>query len=87
MKDDLGEKIMKEFIGLRAKIYSYLKNNDKDKKAKRTKICMIKRKLKLYDYENCLEATQIDEAKYQLLLKKKRKKEQAQTTLMIQKLS
>ena len=48
---------------------------------------MIKRKLKLYDYENCLEATQIDEAKYQLLLKKKRKKEQAQTTLMIQKLS
>ena len=73
MKDDLGEKIMKEFIGLRAKIYSYLKNNDKDKKAKRTKICMIKRKLKLYDYENCLEATQIDEAKYQLLLKKKKK--------------
>ena len=87
MKYDLGEKIMKEFLGLRANMYSYLKINDKDKKAKFTKICMIKRKLKLYDYESCLEATQIDEAKYQLLLKKTRKKEQAQTTLMIQKLS
>ena len=74
MKDDLGEKIMKEFLELRAKMYSYLKNNDKDKKAKGTKICMIKRKLKLYDYENCLEAAQIDEAKYQLLLKKKERK-------------
>ena len=35
MKDELGEQIMKNFIGLRAKTYSYLKdNNDECKKAK-----------------------------------------------------
>ena len=38
MKDELGGQIMKEFVGLRAQTYSYLKeNNDKDKKAKGTK--------------------------------------------------
>ena len=35
MKDELGGQIMKEFVELRAKSYSYLnKNNDEDKKAK-----------------------------------------------------
>ena len=38
MKDELSEKIMKEFVGLRAKTNSYLKdNNDDDEKAKATK--------------------------------------------------
>ena len=38
MKDELGEQIMKEFVGLRAKTYSYLKDSsDKDKKAKDTR--------------------------------------------------
>ena len=33
IKDELGAQIMKEFVGLRAKTYNYLKdNNDKDKK-------------------------------------------------------
>ena len=46
MKDELRGQIMKEFIGLRAKTYIYLKdNNDEDKKAKGTKKCVIKRKL------------------------------------------
>ena len=61
MKDDLGGKIVKEFVGLRAKIYSYLKhNNDGDKKAKGTKKCIMKRKLKFQGYKNCLETSQIE---------------------------
>ena len=52
---------MKEFVRLTAKTYSYLKdNNDEDKKAKGTKKCVIKRKLKFEDYKNCLEAAQIE---------------------------
>ena len=45
-KDELGGKIMKEFCALRAKTYSYLKDDDsKVKKSKGTKKCIIKRKL------------------------------------------
>ena len=49
---------MKEFAALRAKTYSYLTGiNDEDKKAKGTKNCVIKEKLKLEDGKNCSEAT------------------------------
>ena len=52
---------MKDFVGLRTKTYSYLKdNNNEDKKAKGTKKCVIKRKLKFQDYKNFLEAAQIE---------------------------
>ena len=38
MKDELGRQIMKNFVGLRAKTYNFIKdNNDEDKKAKGTK--------------------------------------------------
>ena len=38
MKDELGGQIIEEFFGLRAKTYSYLKdNNDEDKKQKTQK--------------------------------------------------
>ena len=61
MRDELDGQIMKEFIGLRTKPYSCLKdNNDEDKKAKGTKTCVVKRKLKFQDYKNCLEAAQIE---------------------------
>ena len=44
-----AKKSMKEFVGLRAKTYSYLRdNNDEDKKEKGTKKCVIKRKLKFH---------------------------------------
>ena len=47
MKDELGGKIMTKFIGLRAKTYNYLiDDGSKVKKAKGTKKCVIKRKLK-----------------------------------------
>ena len=40
MKDELGGKILANFVGLRAKTYSYLiDNGSKDKKAKDTKKC------------------------------------------------
>ena len=46
MKDELGVQTMNEFVWLRAKAYSYLKdNNDEDEKAKGTKKCVIKKKL------------------------------------------
>ena len=61
MKDELGVQIVKEFVGLRAKTYSQIKdNNDEGKTAKGTKKCAIKRKLKFEDYKNCLEEAQIE---------------------------
>ena len=61
MNDELGEKIMTEFPELRAKTYSYLINDSSDdKKAKYTKTCVIKRKLKFENNKSCLEATQLE---------------------------
>ena len=58
MKDELGGKIMTKFVGLRAETYSYLiDDGSEDKKAKGTKKCVIKRKLKFENYKNCLRAT------------------------------
>ena len=52
---------MKKFVGLRAKSYSYLIDDDsEDKKANRTKKCVIKRKLKFEKQKHCLEATQLE---------------------------
>ena len=46
MKDELGEKIMTEFVTLRPKTYSYLMDGGvSDIKAKGTKKCAIKRRL------------------------------------------
>ena len=51
---------MKKNFGLGAKIYSYSKdNNDKDKKAKGTKRCVVRTNLKFRDYKKCLKASQI----------------------------
>ena len=55
IKDGLGEKIMTEFVALRAKTYFYLMDDDSEvKKAKRTKKCVIKRILRFRDYKICL---------------------------------
>ena len=54
MKDELGGKIKPEFIALRPKTYLYLTDDCKqDKKAKGTKKCVIKRRLKINDYKDC----------------------------------
>ena len=55
MKDELGGKIMTEFVALRPKTYSYLTDDCKeDKKAKGTKKCVIKRRLEFNDFKDCL---------------------------------
>ena len=55
MKDELGGKIMTEFISLRPNPYSYKKlDGEEDKKCKRIKKCVIKKTLTFEDYKNCL---------------------------------
>ena len=55
MKDELGGRIITEFIALRPKTYSYLTDDCKeDKKAQGTKKCVIKRMIKFNDYKNCV---------------------------------
>ena len=49
-KDELGGKIMKEFCALRAKTYTYLMDDDSEKKkAKGIKKCVIKHRLMFED--------------------------------------
>ena len=56
VKDELGRKIIKEFIGLRPKCYSYLTDDGKiDKKAKGTKKCVIKKEILFNNYVECLK--------------------------------
>ena len=60
MKDELGGQIMKEFVGLRLKTYSYLKDNSDENKKQRlkdTKKCV---RLKFDDFRNFLQAAQIE---------------------------
>ena len=50
-KDEWGVKIITEFVGLRAKTYAYLMDDDSEhKKAKGTKKCVIKRMLMFENY-------------------------------------
>ena len=54
-KDELGGKIMKEFCALRAKTYTYLMDDDNEKKkAKGIKKCVIKRRLMFGNYKDLL---------------------------------
>ena len=54
MKDELGGKIMTEYVALRPKTYSYLTDDcEEDKNAKATKKFIIKRRLKFNDYKDC----------------------------------
>ena len=55
MKDELGGKIMTEFVAFRLKTYSYLMDDSSThvtkKKAKGTRKCVIKKELKFNDYK------------------------------------
>ena len=55
MKDELGGKIMTEFVALRPKFYSYKKLDGlEDKKCKGIKKCSVKKTLTFGDYKTCL---------------------------------
>ena len=55
MKDELGGKIMTEFVALRPKLYSYKKlGGSEDKKCKGIKKCVVKKTLTFEDYKTCL---------------------------------
>ena len=61
MKDELGGNIMTKFVRRRSKTYIYLIDYaSEDKKAKATKKCVIKKKLRFENYKSCLEATQFE---------------------------
>ena len=72
MKDELGGKIITEFVTLRPKTYSYLTDDGKeDKKAKGTKKCVIKKMIKFNDYEKCLLNDEVILKSQQRLVSKK----------------
>ena len=72
MKDELGGKIITEFVTLRPKTYSYLTDDCKeDKKAKGTKKCVIKRMIKFNDYKNCLLKDEVILKSQQRFIRKK----------------
>ena len=72
IKDEFGEKIMIKFVGLRAKPYSYLiDDSSEDKTANGTQKVCHKKNIKFEIFENCLQATQIEDkinniAKYKI---------------------
>ena len=61
MKDELGGKIMTEFVALRPKLYSYkVLDGSEDKKCKGIKKCVVKKTLTFEDYKTCLSSDSTD---------------------------
>ena len=54
MKDEWDGKVMKEFISLRPKMYSYRVGEDEPKKCKGIKKCVVKKTISFEDYKRCL---------------------------------
>ena len=57
MKDELGGKIITQFLRLKAKTYSYLKDDVRENKKGKD---VIKRKLKFENYNFFFEAIQLE---------------------------
>ena len=65
-KNELGGRIMIEFVGLRSKTYAYLMNDDAEKKKEKgTKKCLIKRRLMFKNYIDYLLNNKIILQSYQ----------------------
>ena len=55
-KDEAAGKIIKEFVGLRAKLYSYkMDEGEENKKCKGIKKAVVKKSIRHEDYKTCLE--------------------------------
>ena len=54
MRNELGGKIMKEFISLRPKMYSYRVEESEPKKCEGIKKCVVKKTISFDDYKRCL---------------------------------
>ena len=54
MRDELDDKIMKHFVSLRPKMYSYRVGSSEPKKCKGIKKCVVKRTISFDDYKRCL---------------------------------
>ena len=54
MKDELGGEIMKEFVSLQPKMYSYRVGNSEPKNCKGIKKCVVKRTISFDDKKRCL---------------------------------
>ena len=54
-KDEVGGKQIAEFVGLRAKLYSFILSEGKEeKKCKGIKKCVIEKKITFNDYKKCI---------------------------------
>ena len=54
-KDEAGGKVIDEFVGLRAKLYSYkMFEGEESKKCKGVKKLVVKKSITHEDYKNCL---------------------------------
>ena len=54
MKDESGGEIMREFVSLGPKMYSYKVGNSEPKKCKRIKKCVVKKTISFDGYKKCL---------------------------------
>ena len=75
MKDELGGKIMTEFVALRAKMYTYRKIDKEveEKRYKGTKKCVVSESLTFDDYKPaCLMAKQYTGSKHCLRIRSTR---------------
>ena len=54
-KDEAGGKIVREFVGLRAKLYAYKMHEGKEEKRRKgVKKAVVKRSINFEDYKTCL---------------------------------
>ena len=71
MKDELGGKVITEFVILRPKTYSLLADDGKEDKG--TKKCVIKKMIKFNDYKKCLLNDEVILKSQQRFISKKKR--------------